>query len=66
MIDLFETLSKNLRPDNQNKPLKEVEKFVSSWRNTDKHPCPECGNKLSNPNYHCDKCNVKIKLKMRF
>lgn len=43
-----------------------IEKFVSSWRNTDKHPCPKCGAKLGMPDYKCEKCNVKLKLKMRF
>jgi len=43
-----------------------IEKFVSSWRNSDKHPCPRCGNKLGMPEYKCEPCNLKLKLKMRF
>ena len=43
-----------------------VEKKVSSWRNTDKHPCPECNKKLSSPTYHCNDCNITLKLKMQF
>ncbi len=46
--------------------MKEVEKIVKSWKNTDKHPCPECGKKLKSPNYTCEPCQVKIKLKMNF
>lgn len=35
-----------------------VEKLVSSWKYTDKHPCPKCGVKLGMP-YKCEKCNTK-------
>lgn len=43
-----------------------VEMFVRKWRNTDKYPCPKCGTKLGMPDYKCEKCNVKLKLKMQF
>jgi DNA-directed RNA polymerase subunit RPC12/RpoP len=43
-----------------------VEMFVRKWRNTDKYPCPKCGSKLGMPDYKCEKCSVKIKLKMQF
>jgi|TARA_R110000744_G_scaffold251755_1_gene367628 predicted RNA-binding Zn-ribbon protein involved in translation (DUF1610 family) len=43
-----------------------IEKQVTSWRNKDKHPCPKCGKKLGMPEYKCDPCNVKLKLKMQF
>ncbi len=43
-----------------------VEMEIKSWRNTDKFPCPKCGTKLSMPSYLCEKCNVKLKLTMRF
>jgi len=43
-----------------------VEMFVRKWKHTDKYPCPKCGAKLGMPDYKCDKCNVKLKLKMRF
>jgi len=43
-----------------------VEMFVRKWKNTDKYPCPRCGAKLGMPNYKCEKCNVELKLKMRF
>lgn len=46
--------------------MEQIEKIVKSWRNTDKHPCPKCGKKLVNPNYACDPCGVKLKLKMNF
>lgn len=39
-----------------------IEKFITSWRITDKHPCPKCGVKLGMPDYKCEKCNVKLKL----
>jgi predicted RNA-binding Zn-ribbon protein involved in translation (DUF1610 family) len=40
--------------------------IVRKWKHTDKYPCPKCGTKLTSPSYKCDKCNVKIKLKMNF
>jgi len=43
-----------------------VEMFIKKWKNTDKFPCPKCGKKLGMPDYKCDKCNVKLKLKMKF
>lgn len=43
-----------------------VEMFVRKWRNTDKYPCPKCGAKLGMPDYKCEKCNIKLKLKMQF
>ena len=43
-----------------------IEMFVRKWRNTDKYPCPKCDSKLGMPDYKCEKCNVKIKLKMQF
>jgi hypothetical protein len=43
-----------------------VEMFVRKWRNTDKYPYPKCGAKLGMPDYKCEKCNVKLKLKMQF
>ncbi len=46
--------------------MKEIEKIVYSWRNSDKHPCPECGKKLSmKTQYTCTDCDVKIKLKVK-
>ena len=44
----------------------EIKKMVTSWRNTDKYLCPKCSTKLSSPNYTCEDCKVKIKLKMQF
>lgn len=56
-----------MRDENtKNTETEVVEKIVSSWRNTDKHPCPKCGKKLGMPDYECKKCNLKLKLKMRF
>ena len=46
--------------------LEIIEKQIISWRKSDKHPCPKCGAKLSSPDYICEKCNVKLKLKMQF
>jgi len=46
--------------------LKIVEKIVVYWRKTDKYYCPECGKKVSYPEYICNDCNVKLKLKMKF
>lgn len=43
-----------------------IEMFVRKWRNTDKYPCPKCCKKLGMPDYKCEKCNVKLKLKMQF
>ena len=44
----------------------EVNITVSSWRNTDKYPCPNCGAKLGMPDYTCEPCNIKIKPKVKF
>ncbi len=43
-----------------------VEMKIKNWRNTDKYPCPKCGTQLGMPSYLCEKCNVKLKLKMQF
>jgi hypothetical protein len=43
-----------------------IEHFVKGWKKTSKYPCPKCAEKLSMPDYKCEKCNVKLKLKMRF
>ena len=43
-----------------------VEMTVRKWRNTDKYPCPKCGKKLGMPHYKCEKCNIKLNLKMKF
>ena len=43
-----------------------IEKFIVSWRRTDKYPCPKCGKKLGMPDYKCNPCNLKLKLKMKF
>lgn len=43
-----------------------IEMFVRKWKHTDKYPCPKCGEKLEMPDYKCNKCNVKLKLKMKF
>ena len=51
---------------NQIFSMKEIDKLVTSWRHTDKFPCPECKKKLCAPKYECKSCNIKIKLKMRF
>ncbi len=39
---------------------------VKKWENTDKYPCPICGNELGMPTYTCEKCNVKVKPVMNF
>lgn len=39
---------------------------VKSWRNTDKYPCPSCGQKLGMPTYTCTSCNIKIKPVINF
>jgi len=46
--------------------LEIVEMIVKKWKHTDKYPCPKCGDKLEMPGYKCDKCNVKLKLRMQF
>ncbi len=45
---------------------REIEKIVGGWKNTSKYPCPECGKKLGMPEYKCDKCNLKLKIKVQF
>lgn len=43
----------------------EVEKIVGGWKNTSKYPCPKCGKKLAMPEYKCEKCNIKLKIKVK-
>lgn len=45
---------------------RQVEIKVKSWRASDKFPCPDCHDMLGSPDYTCNKCNVKLKLKMTF
>jgi len=46
--------------------MKEIKKIVYSWRKSDKYECPECGKKLSYPDYECKECDIKLKLKVKF
>ncbi len=49
-----------------NEKLKEIEKIVKKWEKGDKYPCPNCNKNLSEPNYICDDCGIKLKVKMNF
>lgn len=49
-----------------NEKIKEVEKVVKKWEKGDKYPCPNCGKQLSEPDYKCTDCNIKLKVKMNF
>ena len=47
---------------NENRPSREETKKAGYY----KEVCPKCGAKLGMPDYKCEKCNVKLKLKMQF
>lgn len=46
--------------ESENNKTENIEMFVRKWENTDKYPCPKCGEKLGIPDYKCEKCNVKL------
>ena len=44
--------------------MRTVEKVIYHWNRSEKYECPECGELLQYPNYKCEKCNIRIILKM--
>lgn len=45
--------------------MKIVEIFIRAWQKGFTFPCPSCGDTLEQP-YECKKCNIQVKLKMKF
>ncbi len=51
--------------EQQKQSIKVIEKVLHGWNNKMKFACPECGKNLSNPDYYCDRCKIRLKLKVQ-